>query len=188
MKVKNIYPEQNNSKRLHIRNAVRWAFLAAAYVCLIVNISAGGKAWSVVVLWSLWSVWSLVLSPDLVEYNRISQISKLMAFTCILLILIDTLISPGWAMFVVPIICWGVLLIIGTLFLLDMTRQTQNIMPMLWVIFASIVSIILSWAGWPKMSWPVVALGTTAFALLIVCIAVLRKRLMLELKKRFHTK
>jgi hypothetical protein len=59
-------------------------------------------------------------------------------------------------------------------------------MPMVWLIIASILGIISSLIGWPKINWPMIALGSTAFALLIVCVGILRKDMLTELKKRFH--
>lgn len=189
MDVKNIYPhvEPKQIKTEHARRFARVMFLVAAYVCPVVNLGAGGKAWSIVVLWSLWFCWSFLFAPDLVEYNRISQTSKLIAYSCVLLILIDTLLSPGWAAFVVPLIsCFG-LLIVGALFFSDLERQKQNSMPMLWLVFASLALFVSSLMGRPQISAPMVALGAAAIAMLAACIAVLGDGLLRELKKRFHT-
>jgi hypothetical protein len=189
MDVRNIYPhvEPKRIKTGHVRRFARVVFLIAAYVCPVVNLCAGGKAWSFVVLWSLWFFWSFLFAPDLVEYNRISQTSKLIAYSCVLLILIDTLLSPGWALFVVPLIsCFGIL-VVGMLFFSDLERQKQNSMPMLWLVFASLALFISSLMGWPKISAPMVALGAAAIAMLAACIAVLGGGLLSELKKRFHT-
>lgn len=190
MEIEYIYPPQKKQKRAwkKIMKAMKWLSIATAYACPIINLCVGGKAWSVVVLWSLWFLWSSLLEPSLVEYNRISQTAKALLNTCILLILIDTIFSSGWGAFVIPIVSFGTLVIIGVLFLSDLSKQKQNMMPMVWLILASFVAIIASLIGWPQMSWPMIVLGATALALLIVCIVVLRQDLLLELKKRFHTK
>ena len=190
MNVKIVYPAVNQKliRTYEFRSWVRWLFFMAAYACPVINIASGGHAWSIVVIWSLRFIWSFTFSPDLVEYNRISQTSKLIAYSCVLLILIDTLLSPGWAMFVVPIICAGGLLLVGALFFSDLSKQRQNIMPMLWLVFASILAILSSLVGWPDRNWPMTALGATAFGILVLCVAVLGQSLLLEMEKRFHTR
>ncbi|HRX91630.1 MAG TPA: hypothetical protein P5042_02365, partial [Candidatus Izemoplasmatales bacterium] len=115
MEVKITYParDRKKSRALLLRSVVKWLFVASAYVCPIINISAGGPAWSIYVLWFLLFVWSFAFSPDLVEYNLISQTAKFLVFTCVLLALIDIIHSLGWAMFVIPIICFGGLAVIA---------------------------------------------------------------------------
>jgi len=190
MKIKSAYPpaQQKRLAAERLRYVLRWCFSVACYVCAIVNLCTGGPAWSLVVIWSIWCVWSMLISPSLVEYNRISQTAKSLMNACILLILIDTVFSSGWAEFVVPIVSFGSLIIIGILFLSDLPKQKHNIMPMVWLIVASFVAVISSLIGWPKLDWPMIVLGSTALLLLIVCVAVLRTDLLRELKKRFHTR
>lgn len=124
----------------------------------------------------------------MVEYNRISQVSKLLAYSCILLILINGLLAPGWASFVVPVICFGGLIIVAVLFFTDFEKQRQNMMPMIWLIAGSILMIISSLAGWPELSWPMVAMGATAFGILVLCFSLMGWSLALEIQKRFHTR
>ncbi len=190
MNIKIVYPGVSRKNRTTpvMKVVTKWTFLITAYACLISNFYSGGKAWSIVVLWSLWLLWSLLFAPDMVEYNRISQASKALAYSCILLILINVLLAPGWASFVVPAICFGGLILIAILFFTDFEKQRQNMMPMIWLLAGSIFMIILSLAGWPEMSWPMVAMGTTAFGILVLCFAVMGRNLLLEFKKRFHIK
>jgi len=190
MDIKIVYPLVSKKKRTApaLKAVTKWTFLITAYTCLICNLYSGGKAWSIVVLWSLWFLWSFLFAPDMVEYNRISQASKLLAYACILLILINVLLAPGWASFVVPVICFGGLLFIALLFFTDFEKQRQNMMPMIWLLTGSILMIVLSLAGWPEMSWPMIAMGATAFGILVLCFAVMGRNLPLEFRKRFHIK
>ncbi len=189
MDIEYIYPRVQKRKRFwdRFRFIARCCFMAAAYAAPIVNLCLGGRLWCLIVLWSLWLAWGLI-SPPLVEHNRISQTARLLFNVCVLLIIIDTVYSHGWGSFVIPIVCFGTLVLLGVLFLSDLTKQRQNVMPMVWLIIASLLGIISSLIGWPKMNWPMIALGSTAFALLIVCVGILRKDLLTELKKRFHVK
>ena len=145
MKINIIYPpvEKRRLQYKKILNIVRWPVIFAAYICPIINILTGGKAWSIIVLMSLYMAWTLVISPDLVEYNRISQTIKLIVCSCILLTLIDVFIKPGWAIEVVPIVCFCGLVVSGILFFTDIERQKQNMLPMLLLIFFSIAGSVI---------------------------------------------
>ena len=80
MKVDITYPpvEKRRQRKKKLIRAAGWLMLLAAVICPVVNLAVGGKAWSLIVLMGLYMTWTLVLSPDLVEYNRISQFIKLL--------------------------------------------------------------------------------------------------------------
>ncbi|MDO4572095.1 MAG: DUF6320 domain-containing protein [Clostridia bacterium] len=190
MQIKLCYPTPGRAKRRRetLIRFLRWPFLFAAYICPILNIVTGGQAWSLIVLWSLWILWSSLLSPALVEYNRISQLIKLVANACVLLLLIDLLLSPGWAAEVVPIVCSSGLALTGTLFFTDLERQRQNMFPMLLLILVSILCaiaglVLLRGEGRAALA----VMGALAFALLAGCALTLGRGLVAELKKRFHS-
>jgi hypothetical protein len=163
MKVEPIYPPVKKRSRAgaRFRTAVNWSFGASAFACALINIFTGGAPWCLVADWGLWFAWSAVISPSLVERNRISLTSKILVDACVLLILIDSVYPRGWAGFVVPIVCFASLAAIGTLFLSDLPRQKQNMMPMFWLIIASFVAVIGAFSGWPKLDWPMIVLGCT---------------------------
>ena len=124
MKVDITYPALGKRKQVKRKliKAAGLVLLSAAVICPIVNIAVGGKAWSLIVLLGLYMVWTLVLSPDLVEYNRISQFIKLLLCSCLILILIELFLAPGWAGVVVPIVGFGGLIVCAALFFSDMER------------------------------------------------------------------
>jgi hypothetical protein len=191
MKIEISYPARTKQalQRSRIIRYARLPFLLAAYLCPVLNLCFGGSAWSVVVLWSLWMVWSLMLSPDLVEYNRISQTIKTVEYACILMILIDLLLVPGWAVDVVFIVCFSALILTAALFFSDLHKQRQNMLPMLLFIAISVAASILGLTLWKgKNLWPAILAGALALALALACYSVLGKAFLLEFKKRFHTK
>ena len=106
MKIKITYPKVSPKIIKHQRliNFMKWPLLIAVVICPIINLITGGKAWSLVVLMSIYMAWDLVISRDLVEYNRISQFVKLITLTSLLLITIDVFLTPGWALEAVPIL------------------------------------------------------------------------------------
>lgn len=191
MKVKITYPTISKRKLRLVewRYVIQWPFLFVAYMAPIINILVKGKAWSVVVLWALFILWNLVFSPSLVEYNRISQFTKSVAYGAIMLILIDVFLAPGWAREIVTIVFFGGLIITGILFFTDLDKQKQNMMPMIWMIFISLLGVIASYIFFIKESgWEVIVMGAVALALLLSSILVLGKQFLTEFTKRFHTK
>ena len=191
MELKITYPPVGKRKlqQKKLIAIMRWPFLFAAYICPILNLVTGGKAWSLIVLMSLYTVWTLVLSPDLVEYNRISQFIKLITCSCILLALIDIFLAPGWAIEVVPIVCFCGLAISGILFFTDLERQKQNMLPMLLLIFLALIGSVIGLCLWHEESrWALAVMGAFALALLVACVITLGNDFTRELKRRFHTK
>jgi O-antigen ligase len=191
MKVKITYPSVGKRKihRRKFLNVLRWPLLLAVIGCPIVNLIVGGKPWSLIVLMSLYMLWTLVLSPDLVEYNRISQFIKLLVDAVILLVLIDVFLSPGWAITVVPIVSFGGLIVSGVLFFTDLRRQRQNMLPLLLLIFFSILGSGIALSVWHERNrWSLYVLGGIAVALLLVCILLLGRDFLRELHRRFHIK
>lgn len=189
MKVELVYPSRRRKafQRKRLLGIVRWPFLFVAYFCPIANICIGGKAWSVIVLMSLYMIWSMALATDLVEYNRISQLIKLLTDSCILMILIDRLLAPGWAVSVVPMVCFGGLVVSGILFFTDLRRQKQNMLPLLTLTIEALIASVVFLSVWQDMSqWPYIVMGAVALALLIACVSVLGSDFKRELKRRFH--
>ena len=94
--------------------------------------------------------------------------------------------SSGWAAFVIPIVCYGMLIAIGIIFSSMSPSSGRNMMPMLWVIAGAIVAAICAIFGFSLRNWPIIVLGSIAAALLIATIVILRSQLFAELKKHFH--
>lgn len=185
-----VYPhiKKHSIAMLYVRTVFGLLFLAAAVVCPVVNLALKGKAWSVIVLWSLYMVWTLVLKAPLVERNLISQGVKLTVMTAILLILIDRLIYPGWAAFVVPIVAYAALIVLAILFFVNVSKQRHNVMPLIILTALVVVVSTIALFVFSETSWPMIVLASTAAVLLIATVFILKARLISELIKRFHIK
>ncbi len=185
-----VYPhiKKHSIAMLYVRYVFGLLFLTAAVVCPIVNIILKGKAWSVIVLWSLYMVWTLVLKAPLVERNLISQGVKLLVTTVILLILIDRLIYPGWAAFVVPIVAYASLIVLAILFFVNVSKQRHNVMPLIILTVLVAVASTVALFVFSETSWPMIVLAVTAAVLLAATVFILKTRLLSELVKRFHIK
>lgn len=191
MKIKITYPKVSPKIIKHQRliNFMKWPLLIAVVICPIINLITGGKAWSLVVLMSIYMAWDLVISRDLVEYNRISQFVKLITLTSLLLITIDVFLAPGWALEAVPILIFSGLIVTSVLFFTDIERQKQNIFPFLFLILLSIFSSVIGLSFYhEKDSWPLTVMGIVALFLLITLSITLKENIINELKKGFSVK
>ena len=189
MKIERTYPLPSKPHFQH-QQVIRWAkwpFLAAAYLCPILNLALGGKPWSLVVLWSLWIAWSSLVSPDMVAYNRISQLAKLLFQSCVLLILIDLCLAPGWAVFVVPLVSVGGMIAAAALLFSDLRRQKLNMMPMFLLCLLFLFSALACLVFWPQYAgWARILMGAVDLALLVAFCAVLGRDFLRNLQKYFH--
>ena len=95
----------------------------------------------------------------------------------------------GWAVEVVGIVQYCGLITAGILFFTDLEKQKQNMFPLLFLIFFSLISSVIGLTFYKEEGrWALEVMGAIALVLLIACIAVLNSYLIRELKKRFHTK
>lgn len=191
MKIKITYPKVSPKIIKHQRliNFMKWPLLITVVICPIINLITGGKAWSLVVLMSIYMAWNLVISRDLVEYNRISQFVKLITLTSLLLITIDVFLAPGWALEAVPILIFSGLIVTSVLFFTDIEKQKQNIFPFLFLILLSIFSSIIGLSFYhEKDSWPLTVMGIVALFLLVTLSITLKENIINELKKGFSVK
>ena len=185
------YPpiEKKRFARRKMLNVLRPIFMLSALASFIVNLAVGGPWWSIIVAVSLYVAWSLIFSLDLVEYNRTSQSIKIIAFSCILLTLIDVLLAPGFAVLVVPIVCFSGLVFCAVLLFTDFETQRHNILPLILFIFFAIIGSAVGLSIWHEHDyWPLIVLGVVSVTLLIVIIVALGGDFKREMIKRFHVK
>ncbi|HOQ07361.1 MAG TPA: DUF6320 domain-containing protein [Clostridiales bacterium] len=190
MQIKITYPkpQKKKSHRGLVIEIGRNLFLLAAVLCAAINIWAGGKAWSVIVIWALYMAWSLLVHPDMIEYNRISQFTKAIVQSCTMLVLIDVFITSGWAANVVSIICFGSLIAVCLLLYTDFERQRHNLLPVILLsILSLIVSAVLVIIQKGKVSWQVPVTFVLSFAVLAACMKTMGENIRSELRKMFHT-
>ena len=190
MKVKIVYPEFQ--KRSYVFNRLQGiltiVFAVAAVVCLTVNLAVGGRLWSLVVLWSLWGVWKMVISYDLVEFNIISQTVKTLFYVVVLLFLIDHFLAPGWAAFVIPIVCFATQIFLIIIYFIDVRKQTRNSLPMFWLALVSLIAIMAVWFFLNGINWPMIVVGSLSVVMVLIAFFAYRHEFAHELRKWFHTR
>lgn len=188
MNVRITYPpaEKRHTAKQKLISCCKWTFLFAGLLCAAVNVSTCGKSWSLIVIWSMWLVWTQLVSPDMVEYNRISQTIKLIVNACILLFLVDVIAAPGWAIEVVSIVGFSALILVAVLFFTDFETQRQNMFPMLLFCAACLTGAVVGLIGqhWTG-SWTFTVMGTVALSLLVGCAVKLGKEFLTDFRKYF---
>ena len=171
------------------RKIVSLLFLISAPICILVNVFYGTTQWSIIVVLAEYFIWASFLSPSPYNLNRISQFIKLLISILILLIAVEVFIRGGWGLFVIPIVCWGGLIVIGVLFLSDFRRQKHQSIPFLLFIFVCLIFGITGiFASFAEVKWVYIVLASVALAWLIVCIVLLNKTIWEDLKKKINTK
>lgn len=197
MNINITYPELSKKRatREKLIRILRLPFILSAFACPIVNIAVGGPAWSVVSLFGLYMIWNLAVAIDLIEYNRTSQFIKFITYSIIMLILIDTLLTPDspWGTIVIPIVTFSGLVVAAVLFFTDFERQRHNLMPLLIIdilcLLAAAGMIIYIVESAVNMAlWPYIVMGSVSLALLISLAFTLKGGFIAELKRRFHAK
>ena len=190
MNIEIIYPSVGKPALFmaYFRKVLRWFLIVAAVACPIINLAVGGQLWCLVADWVILGLWDILAKPDVIEYSLIRQTAKITIYVCVLLVLIDQLLAPGWASFVVPIVGCGALIVTVVIFVSDLHTQKQNMMPMIWMVLLALILSSVTLAGWPEKSWPMIALGGLSLLLIIVGSITLHREILLELKKRYHVK
>ena len=192
MHVKNTYPKVTKVSRDRKRmlNIVRWPFLGVAIAAPIVNLWIGGPLWCIIVILSLLIVWKMILSPDLVELNRISQTIKATIWGSIMIAAIDLLfINNRFALFIIPIVCFAGLTGCIILFFTNLEIQKHNMLPLINFIFVSIIgSAIALYFYHDQENWPLIVLLGLSILSLLSLIIVLGQDFKIEMQRRFHIK
>ena len=191
MKINITYPKTSKKIFRHRKwlTLLSWIFILLAIASVVVNVIVGGVLWFPVALMGLYMIWHLVISIDLIEYNRISQFIKATLYSCILMFLIDTFLVGGWALDVISIVSFASVIISGILLFTDFNRQKQNMLPILFLIVIALVwSVIGLFSALEMQSWPLIVLGGVAVLFLAIIIITLRGDFIRELKCRFHLK
>lgn len=183
-----LYPliTKKQRRRQQLAYVLDQVLFTAILLSILVNLASGGPPWCLIVVLGVFTFHTMVVSPDLLEYNRISQTIKAVILLSILLILID-LLYPGWAGVATSVLlCCGIVLS-AALFFSDFRRQRENLFPFLWLL---IVALARALSGITSTSGPIrasfVLMAALSLILVLLFILFLRKDCLRELRCRFH--
>jgi len=191
MEINCTYPEvkQKTLYKDALLNWIRIILIAGGIISLSINLAVGGKLWFIIVFWSIWMVYSELIYPDLVSYNRISQFIKFVINACVLLILINYILSPLWLVGTVPSICFGSLIIVGFLFFTDLRRQKDNMLPIFNFIILCIAGSIVGLSlNHENAVWPLATMLGVSISLLVALVITLGGDFIRECKKIFSVR
>lgn len=189
MDVKNSYPyvKRRFFTIGRLRSWLFWLFAAVFLACFIVNICVGGKPWCLYVLGGELLLWMLVVDLPLIENSWLDWATSALLGSAAYLVLLDVCGGlGGWSRFVVPVLCFALLIVQGTLFFVFFRSRRINSLPMYFLIVAGLWAILGAILGLNEMNWPTIVLGSLSLALLLVSFIIFRGDLLRELKKRFH--
>ena len=190
MKIDIEYPEVPRQKihKYRIRRTAWLVVIALCVAAVIVNITVGGKAWSLLACFGAFAFWKIFLCPDLVEFNMISQTMKPLIYIVIILFIIDIFITPDSAQFIVPIVCFGTLTLGALFFFINIRRRKFAAMPLMWCSLFGMIFLLLAICGVIEISWPLIVFGSLGLALALAGFIFFPRVITQELKRRFHLK
>ncbi len=164
----------------------RSAFFLTGYACLLVNLLTGGMPWSLIAIGGLTVLWVVFLYHPQVENTPIKKLCDSAIAVCLYLFLLDSVIGGGWSGFVVPIVFFGDLVIIGSYFLLYFQKRKRDFLPLFELILAGLVITLCELVGLRYLDWPMIVVGGVSLGLLALSLALFWKPLGAEFQKKFH--
>ena len=171
-----------------LKRVLRWIIALGIVTCPIVNYFIGGPAWSVVADVAMIFFWKEILAPDVLENNSLRQVFKLGSFAIIETTLIGVILSPGWLGFVLPIIGFGIIAISVVLFLINLDKHRNCIMPLIIETIIALVAFMVMFSINRELNWPMITLGGVSAFVAFSGLVVFHRDIWTELKKRLHIK
>ena len=190
MDVKLIYPhvKRRKAKAVTLRASVASALLLGALVCGIVNLCAGGAAWSLLVMGAEVLFWFVFVDRPLVGVSFMGLFTRNMALLCGYLLLIEVVDGGGWAVFTVMVLAYSALIVQGLLFFFWFKRQKHNLLPLFSTVAVGLAVITAAVMGFIELNWPAVVLGGLSLAVLLLSFIVYPEQVTAEFQKKFHIK
>ncbi|MEG0741717.1 MAG: DUF6320 domain-containing protein [Clostridia bacterium] len=165
----------------------RLAFAYLSLVCFLINLCLGGTAWSLIVIGGLAVFYTAFLYRPLVEHTLIKKLSDVSIAVCLYLFLLEAVIGGQWANFVVPVVFFGILTVIGTLYLVFFQKQKRNFLPLFELAVGGLISVVCALVGFIKLEWPQIVVGAVSLALVVISAAAYSQPICLEFRKKFHS-
>lgn len=181
----NITPKLNKLRLT--KKIIILLFIISIVVCGIVNLSVGGKPWTIYVLGGEVIFYLVFLNKPLIEHTFLKKLTMIVAGICGYLYLINLIENKNWDVFVISIILFSIILLQAMILFSTYHKQKKNFMPIFITIITSLIITLLALFGIISWNWPIIVLGSCGFALLIVLFIFFKKDITKELKKKFHT-
>ncbi len=190
MKIEIVYPpvSTNDRKKACWKRILLRTMFILICAALLINWRVGGPAWSVVAVWVMLALYRLVLSPEPVERGTVSILVRALLYIIVTMVLIESLLAPGWADTAVPLATLGALISSAVLSVIAMENQQPLSMNMLILLLFSGLALPLYRVLNKPLTWPVWALSGTAAFLLVLGLMIYRREVFRLLQKYWHTR
>lgn len=155
---------------------------------VIVNISVGGKPWSLYAVVGAVINYQTFFSRKLVESSMIRKFISVIISVCILMGIIQIL-SPSEVaavQMIIPIILWGALIISAFLYFIDFQSQKSHLLPILLTICVSFVCMGTGLWLFNVIRWPSIVLMSISTSIVLFSVLFYRKPIKAEIRKKFH--
>ncbi|MBR3131127.1 hypothetical protein IKG31_00955 [Candidatus Saccharibacteria bacterium] len=190
MKIKNSYPEikKKINKFLLIKEIIVIIFAITFITSLIVNLSTGGKLWSIYVLFAEIIFYFAILNRPLIDNVMIRRVSLLAGIVMAYLYTIDKINNTDWSYIVIDILIFSLLIFQLVLFFVNYDHHKNKIIVMLLTSLASCLFCLLAITGVIHINWAIIVTGSIGLFNIIVLFTFYFKTTILEIKKYFNTK
>ncbi len=188
MIIENDYPKIKNkvNKFLLIRNIILITFAIGFIVSLIVNLSIGGKLWSIYVLFAEILFYFAFLNKPLIDNALIKRVSILIGIVIAYLYTIDKINNTDWSYIVIDILAFSLLLIQLFFFWINYEYHKNKVIVILLTSVFSCLFCLLAILKVIPINWAVIVTGSIGLLNLIVLFTFYLKTTILEIKKYFN--
>lgn len=173
-------------KRLRFWSILSLVVLTAATV--IVNISIGGRAWSLYAVAGAIVHYQAFYARKQVESSLIRKFVSIVISVCVLMVVVQVL-SPAEVasvQMIIPIILWGALIIVALLYFTDFQSQKSHLTPILLTICISFVCIGTGLWIFNVIKWPSIVLMSISTVIVLLSLIFFRKPIKAEMRKKLH--
>ncbi len=190
MKVEINYPKTNSRRRIVYKMRKYSAMVLAGGVVAsgIVNLAVGGSPWFFYVLGGAVVFWLFFMRWSILDNSIMQKMFDTYIGSAFYLVVVDLLLEDiSFAVFVVPIVSFGFLLLMNVTYYIELAKNRNNVIPLILMNMVSVAVVIFCGVWNEALTWEVI----TLLAMVVVGAGFgflpFRKQMFFEVKKRFHT-
>ena len=190
MVINNDYPKikKKVSRFLLIRKIVLSIFLIMFTASLIVNLTTGGRLWSIYVLFGELIIYFAFLNKPQIDNILLKRLLILIVIIIGYLYVIDKINDTNWSILVIEVISFSFLSLQLVLFFLNYEYHKNKIIIMFFTSTISCIGCLLGIVGLYPVNWALIVTGSVGLFNLLLLFTFYFKTTCLELSKYFSIK
>ena len=190
MNLKNSYPKVQKliNRFLKIRRIILITFIIAFLVCLIVNLSVGGKLWFLYVLFGELIIYYAFFNKPLIDNILIKRISITFLIIIVYLYSIDRINNTDWSYIVINILSFSLIILQIIFFFVQYQYHKNKIIIMFFTSLFSCFFFLLALLNVIPINWAIITTGSIGLITLLILFIFYFKTTLRELKKYFSLK